>query len=142
MKRTRENRDQKIFEMEEIEHKAYARVGLLGNPSDVYFGKTIAFSVSNFYATVKLRPSKDLIIEPHPKHDLVRFASHHQLVYRLNSEGYYGGVRLLMAIYKIFYNYCNEKNIPLHHSTNFTLSYDTNIPRQVYLFFHILIYCF
>lgn len=63
-----------------IEHKAYARVGLLGNPSDVYFGKTISFSVANFYATVKLRPSKDLIIQPHPTHDLVHFQSHHQLV--------------------------------------------------------------
>jgi glucuronokinase len=112
-----------------IEHKAYARVGFLGNPSDVYFGKTIAFSISNFFATVKLRPSKDLIIQPHPTHDLVNFSSNHQLVDRLNTEGYYGGVRLLMAIYKVFYNYCKENDIHLHH-TNFTLSYDTNIPRQ------------
>lgn len=50
---------------------------------------------------------------------------------RINAEGYYGGVRLLMAIYKVFYNYCKDNNIHLHH-TNFTLSYDTNIPRQVY----------
>lgn len=49
---------------------------------------------------------------------------------RINAEGYYGGVRLLMAIYKVFYNYCKDNNIHLHH-TNFTLSYDTNIPRQV-----------
>jgi glucuronokinase len=116
-----------------IEHKAYARVGFLGNPSDVYFGKTIAFSISNFFATVKLRPSKDLIIQPHPTHDLVNFSSIHQLVDRLNTEGYYGGVRLLMAIYKVFYNYCKDNHIHLHH-TNFTLSYDTNIPRQVYTY--------
>jgi len=63
-----------------IEHKSYARVGLLGNPSDVYNGKTIAFSISNFFATVKLVPSNDLIIQPHPTHDLVNFSSHHQLV--------------------------------------------------------------
>ncbi|KAI5442252.1 glucuronokinase 1 [Lathyrus oleraceus] len=112
-----------------IEHKAYARVGFLGNPSDVYYGKTIAFSLSNFYATVHLRPSDELVIQPHPTHDLVNFDSHHQLVDRLNSEGYYGGVRLLMAIYKVFYNYCKENEIHLPH-TNFTLSYDTNIPRQ------------
>lgn len=112
-----------------IEHKAYARVGLLGNPSDVYNGKTISFTLSNFYASVILRPSLHLIIQPHPTHDLVTFDSHHQLVDRLNSEGYYGGVRLLMAIYKVFYNYCKLNNIHLHHS-NFTLSYDTNIPRQ------------
>lgn len=112
-----------------IEHKAYARVGLLGNPSDVYYGNTIAFSISNFFATVKLIPSIELIIQPHPTHDLVNFSSNHQLVDRINAEGYYGGVRLLMAIYKVFYNYCKDNNIHLHH-TNFTLSYDTNIPRQ------------
>lgn len=64
-----------------IEHKAYARVGLLGNPSDVYNGKTISFTLSNFYASVILRPSLHLIIQPHPTHDLVTFDSHHQLVY-------------------------------------------------------------
>lgn len=51
-------------------------------------------------------------------------------VNRLQSEGYYGGVRLLMAICKVFHNYCKDNNISLHEG-NFTLSYDTNIPRQV-----------
>ncbi|CAI0456362.1 unnamed protein product [Linum tenue] len=81
-----------------IEHRSYARVGLLGNPSDVYFGRTISFSLSNFWATVVLRPSDELVITPHPKHDLVNFSSLDHLVNRLQSEGYYGGVRLLMAI--------------------------------------------
>lgn len=63
-----------------IEHKAYARVGLLGNPSDVYFGNTIAFSLANFWASVKLQPSDELVINPHPTHDLVLFRSIHQLV--------------------------------------------------------------
>ncbi|KAA8548159.1 hypothetical protein F0562_004580 [Nyssa sinensis] len=51
------------------------------------------------------------------------------LVNRLQNEGYYGGVRLLMAICKVFHNYCNDNKINLHEG-NFTLSYDTNIPRQ------------
>ncbi|KAJ8750109.1 hypothetical protein K2173_014024 [Erythroxylum novogranatense] len=112
-----------------IEHKAYARVGLLGNPSDVYYGRTISFSLGNFWAAVKLEPSDDLFIKPHPKHDLVQLSSLDHLVNRLQSEGYYGGVRLLMAICKVFYNYCKENKIDLHKG-NFTLSYDTNIPRQ------------
>lgn len=58
-------------------------------------------------------------------------------VNRLQSEGYYGGVRLLMSICKVFYNYCNENNIELSRE-NFTLSYDTNIPRQVHPLFFIL----
>jgi glucuronokinase len=34
-----------------------------------------------------------------------------------------------MAICKVFRNYCKENGIQLHDK-NFTLSYDTNIPRQ------------
>ncbi|BAU00940.1 hypothetical protein LR48_Vigan10g285100 [Vigna angularis] len=118
-----------VREREVITHKAYARVGLLGNPSDVYYGKTISFSVANFYATVTLRASPELVIQPHPVHDLVHFSSLPQLVTRLNSEGYYGGVRLLMAICKVFYAYCKDNAIEISDD-NFTLSYDTNIPRQ------------
>lgn len=56
---------------------------------------------------------------------------------RLESEGYYGGVRLLMALCKVFYKYCSDNNIELKKG-NFTLSYDTNIPRQVNFFFIII----
>lgn len=69
-----------VREREEISHKAYARVGLLGNPSDVYYGKTISLSVANFCATVTLRASSELVIQPHPVHDLVHFSSLPQLV--------------------------------------------------------------
>ncbi|GMH06796.1 hypothetical protein Nepgr_008636 [Nepenthes gracilis] len=112
-----------------IEHKAYARIGLLGNPSDVYYGNTISLALGNFFASVKLKPSEHLVIRPHPFHDLVHFNSLDHLVNRLENEGYYGGVRLLMAICKVFSNYCNNNKIDLHQG-NFTLSYDTNIPRQ------------
>ncbi|XP_057791708.1 glucuronokinase 1-like [Salvia miltiorrhiza] len=112
-----------------IEHRAYARVGLLGNPSDVYYGRTISFSLGNFWASVKLQPSDNLMILPHPAHDLVQFDSLTHLVNRLQTDGYYGGVRLLMAICKIFHNHCKENKISLREG-NFKLSYDTNIPRQ------------
>ena len=51
-------------------------------------------------------------------------------VERVEGEGYYGGVRLLMATCKVFHAYCSDHGIPLH-DRNFTLSYDTNVPRQV-----------
>ncbi|CAF1784575.1 unnamed protein product [Brassica napus] len=94
-----------------LEHRSFARIGFLGNPSD---------------------PSDHLLIKPHPYYDLVRFDSLDNLVCRLKSEGYYGGVRLLMAICKVFRSYCKDNDIHLH-DRNFTLSYDTNIPRQVSL---------
>ncbi|XP_062151483.1 glucuronokinase 1-like isoform X2 [Alnus glutinosa] len=58
-----------------IEHRAHARVGLLGNPSDVYFGRTISFTLGNFWASVRLEPSDELVIRPHPTHDFVHFRS-------------------------------------------------------------------
>ncbi|KAL9289974.1 putative glucuronokinase [Arabidopsis thaliana] len=112
-----------------IEHRSFARIGFLGNPSDVYFGRTISLTIGNFWASVKLEPSEHLVIKPHPFHDLVQFTSLDHLLNRLQNEGYYGGVRLLMAICKVFRNYCKENDIQLHQA-NFSLSYDTNIPRQ------------
>ena len=37
-----------------IRKRAYARAGLLGNPSDGYHGKTISIIVRNFWAQVVL----------------------------------------------------------------------------------------
>ncbi|KAI3713247.1 hypothetical protein L1987_71821 [Smallanthus sonchifolius] len=112
-----------------IEHKAFARIGLLGNPSDGYYGRTISLNIENFWAIVRLEPSSDLLILSHPTHDLVKSTSLSHLVNRLENEGYYGGVRLLLATCKVFTNYCKEQGIHLHNN-NFSLSYDTNIPRQ------------
>ena len=46
-----------------IETYAYARAGLLGNPSDGYYGKTISLLVRNFRARVILYPSARLEIK-------------------------------------------------------------------------------
>ena len=43
---------------------SYPRAALIGNPSDGYFGKTIAFVFSNFQAEILLYESPELIIEP------------------------------------------------------------------------------
>jgi glucuronokinase len=47
-----------------IETKAYARAGLLGNPSDGYNGKIIAVSIRNFAARVVLEESSELRFDP------------------------------------------------------------------------------
>src|SRR5579885_461973 len=57
-----------------IETYAYARAGLLGNPSDGYFGKTIALTARNFRARVLLYPSARLEIKP-SKADMPVFES-------------------------------------------------------------------
>lgn len=36
-----------------IRSAVYARIGLLGNPSDGYFGKTLSLAIKNFHAEVR-----------------------------------------------------------------------------------------
>ncbi len=112
-----------------IETRAYARAGLLGNPSDGYFGKTISISVRNFGAHVSLYESPELKIQPQHE-DLNYFRSIYDLVETINLTGYYGGSRLIKAIIKKFCEYCEQNAIKLENK-NFTIIYHTSIPRQI-----------
>jgi glucuronokinase len=112
-----------------IESRAYARAGLLGNPSDGYFGKTISIIIRNFGAAVTLYESPSLIIEEQEE-DLNQFRSIYQLSEKVSLTGYYGGTRLLKATIKKFCDYCENHKIKLA-GKNFTLRYRSSIPRQV-----------
>ncbi len=112
-----------------IRTKAYPRVGLTGNPSDGYFGKTISFAFSNFCAKVVLYETPELEILPSEK-DRSIFGSIGELVRDVELHGYYGGVRLLKATVKQFYDYCKENEIELHDK-NFTIRYSSDIPHGV-----------
>jgi len=112
-----------------IRTKAYPRVGLVGNPSDGYFGKTISFAFGNFCAEVVLYETPGLEISPSEK-DHSRFASITDLFKDVKLHGYYGGIRLLKATVKKFYDYCKENQIELHRK-NFTIRYNSNIPHGV-----------
>lgn len=112
-----------------IESRAYARAGLLGNPSDGYFGKTISISVRNFGAHVSIYETPELRIEPQEQ-DLNIFRNIYALVESVNLMGHYGGARLIKAAIKKFCEYCGENNIKLSNK-NFTIRYHSSIPRQV-----------
>jgi glucuronokinase len=112
-----------------FESRAFARAGLLGNPSDGYFGKTISIVVRNFGAHVSLYESPELHIEPQQE-DRNIFRSVYQLVESVDLTGYYGGDRLIKATIKKFCEYCESKSIRLH-GKNFTIRYRSSIPRQV-----------
>lgn len=109
--------------------KAYPRAGLIGNPSDGYFGRTISFAFSNFCAEVLLYESPELEILPCKK-DQSTFSSIHELVNDVELHGYYGGIRLLKATTKRFYEYCRENGICIN-GKNFTIRYSSNIPHGV-----------
>ncbi len=112
-----------------IETYAYARAGLLGNPSDGYFGKTISFLVRNFRARVLLHPSARLEIKP-SKADMPVFESLDDLYQTTRWRGYYGGIRIIQALIVRFMEYCREQGIELPNR-NFTIEYETTIPMRL-----------
>ncbi len=112
-----------------IETTAYARAGLLGNPTDGFYGKTISVIIRNFGARVTLYQSPELVIEEQDV-DLNKFRNIHHLTESVKLTGYYGGVRLIKAAIKKFSEYCIANSIKLE-SKNFTIRYQTSIPRQV-----------
>jgi glucuronokinase len=112
-----------------IRRKAYARAGLIGNPSDGYFGKTIAVILRNFAAEVTLYETPELEIVS-GQEDTAKYGSLTELTDDVTLNGYYGGVRLLKATVNRF----AEKFLADqsdHVRRNFTARYTTNIPRQV-----------
>lgn len=112
-----------------IEARAFARAGLLGNPSDGYFGKTISVIVKNFGASVLLYESPELVIEDLDV-DQNEYKSLHHLIDTINQTGYYGGTRLVKAAIKKFGEYCLTEKIHIENK-NFRIRYRTSIPRQV-----------
>jgi glucuronokinase len=112
-----------------IETHSYPRAALIGNPSDGYFGKTIAFVFRNFRAKVQLYHTPELEIIPE-KMDVDRFADIRELAQKVAFSGYYGGTRLIKAAIKVFYHHCQECHIQLDER-NFTIRYCSDIPLRL-----------
>lgn len=108
---------------------AYPRAALIGNPSDGYHGKTIAFVFSNFQATVWLQEAKHLEIVPHER-DWKPYDSLAALHNDVGQYGYYGGLRIIKAALKRFYEHL-QKHGATQRPGNFKLSYDSNIPNRL-----------
>jgi glucuronokinase len=111
------------------EATVFARAGLVGNPSDGYFGKTISVTLRDFAAKVSLYESPELEILPSVQ-DRFRYASVQDLVDDVRQNGYYGGVRLMKAAVRKFALYCEKNDIELADK-NFSLRYRSTIPRRL-----------
>ncbi|MBW7863484.1 MAG: GHMP kinase [Candidatus Hydrogenedentes bacterium] len=111
------------------EATAYARAGLMGNPSDGYFGKTISFVIRDFSAKVSLYESPEVEIVPSFQ-DRSKYAGIRELVDDVESNGYYGGIRLMKAAIKKFYDHCQERRVTLPNR-NFSVRYRSTIPRRL-----------
>lgn len=111
-----------------VKSRAFARAGLIGNPSDGYFGKTISLIVRNYCAQVTLYESPRIqIVGGH--RDRLTFSSCAELLEDVRLNGYYGGVRLIKAAIKKFSDWCARQGVVLDR--NFTVEYDTDVPVRV-----------
>lgn len=114
---------------EVIRARTYARAGLAGNPSDGFFGKTLSFTIQNFFAEVVVYPSQYLELLTGPR-DRTVYLDLNEMVKGIQEYGYYGGIRLLQATIKSFQKYCELNDITLSGG-NFSIRYFTNIPIHV-----------
>ena len=115
--------------METVNARSFARAGLLGNPSDGYFGKTLSFAFANFGVELRLSESARMRFVPGEVDDAT-FDSPEHLVHDLRIFGYYGGIRMLKAVAKLFFEYCMAHSIEIP-AKNFTAEYKINVPRLV-----------
>ncbi|WP_294506572.1 hypothetical protein [uncultured Victivallis sp.] len=108
---------------------AYPRAALVGNPSDGYHGKTIAFVFRNYQASVELYETPELELLP-AKRDNNVFSCMEALCADVGLYGYYGGIRLLKAAVKTFCDFCRNERIRLEKK-NFTIRYSSTIPNRL-----------
>lgn len=112
-----------------IRTQSFARAGFLGNPSDGYFGKTVSFTFRDFSAEIVMYETPELGFVPGDVDDAT-FASPDDLLRDIQLFGYYGGIRLMKAVAKLFFLWCRAHDVALP-ARNFTVRYTSNIPRLV-----------
>ncbi|MGI9599012.1 MAG: mevalonate kinase family protein [Acidimicrobiales bacterium] len=113
-----------------IVNTAPARVGILGNPSDGYGGRTLSLALPQFEATVELETADELEIVANEA-DRPRWASVGDLVDRIDRHGYGTGPQLLAATVRTFADVAASVEYRGFDRHRFRLSYSTTIPRQV-----------
>lgn len=101
----------------------------MGNPSDGYQGKTLSIIVGDCRAQVTLYEwdQVEIVLS---QEDRSAFRSIEELARDVRLHGYYGGIRLVKATIKKFVDYCHRQGHELH-DRNFSVRYESNIPRQV-----------
>lgn len=113
-----------------ISAEAPARVGLLGNPSDGYGGRTLSLAVPRFKAVVTIESAAEIELVPNPG-DLPRWSSLKAMVERVDRNGYGTGPQLLAATIRTFADVARSMDRTDLDGLGFRVRYRTSIPRQV-----------
>lgn len=103
---------------------SYPRAAVIGNPSDGFFGKTIAFPFSNFQAQAHLEEREGIVIGEEIYEDLAAFNKTYE------QKGPDPQNPLLSATLKRFCRYCADEGIVLH-KYGFKITFESTIPREV-----------
>jgi glucuronokinase len=107
-----------------ISNIAYPRAALFGNPSDGFFGKTIAFPFREFQAEVSLIPMIHGIRLQGENHLYPDLASFYESVQEVSNKS------LLQATLKRFLDHCHANQVTVTGS-GFEIRFQSNIPLQV-----------
>ncbi|HYV56723.1 MAG TPA: hypothetical protein VE911_04220, partial [Candidatus Nitrosopolaris sp.] len=113
--------------MRSVTATAYARAGLLGNPSDIYGGRVLAFTFRNFSARVRVDPAEGIALGREVATDAVRDAI------AVGMAGGRGEGALLGAALKQLTDHAPELlELPGSDTrVGFRVTVITDIPRQV-----------
>ena len=106
--------------------RTYPRAALAGNPSDGYYGKTIAYTFDNFHTDVFLQPNTDTPEFPPGMNCHVALASGEPL--DLVDQG--GGEQLILASVRRFREFCRKQGMLLPE-LSVTIGFQTSIPQGV-----------
>lgn len=112
-----------------ITRRAYARLGLMGNPTDALGGSALAVAIQDLWAEATLEPSERIrFIEP--VEEQLDWENLDALVHTINTMGHHGGRRLILALIHRLIGYYRKHGEKITIE-NFTLSWKTIIPTRV-----------
>ncbi len=111
-----------------IQHSVPARVGLLGNPSDAYGGRTLSLAIAGMTATVSVSED-DLVRITGPRPSPFKFESISDFSRSIDRFGYGTGEQLLAATLRTFLNLAQSQKWSVPEGV--AISFDTEIPRGV-----------
>lgn len=109
--------------METVEARALPRVGLLGNPSDIYGGRVLAFTFEDFAARVRVSDGEGVELAGETREG-VRVAGPGELALR----DYAGGARLLGAALLTFLEHARAAADDPR--ARLRLVFESDVPRQ------------
>lgn len=110
---------------------ARPRIGLLGNPSDLYGGKVAAFTFDAFETAAKLEP-QTRGIEFACNEGALTYESWGDMLERLDATQGHGGHRLLAAAFDRLLTHAPRlRELPADDPrTGFRMTFSTDVPRQ------------